>query len=55
MRQYRLFLVDPARRIEDERAFAASNDIEAKQIADELRGSRRAELWTAHRRIARWG
>jgi hypothetical protein len=55
MRRYRLSLVDPAKRVEEERVFHASNDYEAKRLADELRGSRRAELWSTHRRIASWG
>ena len=55
MRRYRLFLVDPAGRVEEERAFEATGDDDAKKIAEHSRGRRRAELWGTHRRIAKWG
>ena len=54
MRRYRLFLVDVLRRVEEERDFEASNDDEAKRLAEEMRASCRAELWNTHFRIARW-
>lgn len=54
VRRYRLFIVDPARRIREEIKFEASNDAGAKLHATELRAGRHAELWTTHSRIARW-
>jgi hypothetical protein len=54
MRSYRLFLVNVLRHIEEERTFKALSDQAAKRIAAERRASRPAELWDAHRRIARW-
>jgi hypothetical protein len=54
VRRYRLFLVDVLKRVKEEHAFEASSDDNAKCVANERRGSRPAELWNTHRRIARW-
>jgi len=51
---YRLFFVDAIGRIEEERAFEAASDSEAKRVAGEWRGRRPAELSNTHGRIARW-
>jgi len=54
LRHYRLFFVDVLRRVQEEVAFEAANDDEAKLLADKLRARCRAELWSTHFRIARW-
>ena len=54
MRRYRLFVVDPLRRVDEERVFEALNDEEARRLAAAMRESRPAELWATHHRIARW-
>jgi hypothetical protein len=54
MRRYRLFLVDVLGRVQQELPFEASNDDEAKRIAEDLRADQLAELWNTHARIARW-
>jgi len=52
MGHYRLFFVDAIGRIEEERAFEAASDSEAKRVAGEWRGRRPAELSNRLRRIA---
>jgi hypothetical protein len=54
VRHYRLFFVDLLRRVQEEVAFEAASDEEAKLLAGKLRARRRAELWNTHFRIARW-
>lgn len=54
MRRYRLFLVDAHGEVKEEFAFTASSDAQAKEVTAKWRADRPAELWTTHRRLARW-
>ena len=54
MRSYRIFLVDAKWHVQEERHFKARDDLEAKRLADEIRGDRAAELWSLHHRLGRW-
>jgi hypothetical protein len=54
VRSFRLFLLDDAGRVKDQHSFKASNEVAARQMAEEMRGCERAELWGTHHRVAIW-